>query len=170
MVMFSRLAIRANASGTMENSCHPGAPGSHHGQEIVPTSWWATSGVSHFVAANSCSACRSWARAVAAGAGVSVYRGALAVGITFSTLRKTSGRRCRWGCFSSLPTSCCRVHFLSAGCQLGAGHGEACVTHFLRIVRGILLKGMHRGMRADLWRSPYSRGDLTIGIKRYRQS
>jgi ABC-2 type transport system permease protein len=58
--------------------------------------------------------------------------------------RKTSSRPCRWRFSSSCRRFCSRVScFRSAACRSGRSGSAAVLpnTHFLRIVRGILLKG-----------------------------
>ena len=68
----------------------------------------------------------------------------LALGLTFSTVAATSCRRCRWRSSRCCRRSCCRAScFRSAGMPIWAQWaGEVFpLTHCLRIVRGVLLKG-----------------------------
>jgi ABC-2 type transport system permease protein len=98
----------------------------------------------------------------------------LAMGITFSTGR-TGSRPCRWRTFSSLPSIMLSgFMFPFRGMPRWAQDlGEILpLTHFLRITRGILLKG--NGLREvwlQLWPiALFAAIALTIGVKRYRRT
>ena len=95
---------------------------------------------------------------VAARAALLFIAANLAMGITFSTSPKTSARRCKWR-FSSFSPRILLSGFMfpfPRHAALGASLGEILpLTHFLRIVRGILLKG--NGLRDVLPESGRSR-------------
>ena len=99
----------------------------------------------------------------------------LAVGFTFSTLAQSQMQAMQMGVFFFLPS------MLLSGFMFpfrGMPHwaqivGEAFpLTHFLRIVRGILLKGNSViDVSLQLWQiALFALIVLTIGIKRYRQT
>jgi ABC-2 type transport system permease protein len=101
--------------------------------------------------------------------------GNLAMGITFSTIAKTQLQAMQMTFFFFLPS------ILLSGFMFpfrGMPHwaqaiGEVLpLTHFLRIVRGILLKGNGvADILPDLWPIMlFAAVMLTIGIKRYRQT
>jgi ABC-2 type transport system permease protein len=101
--------------------------------------------------------------------------GNLAMGITFSTIAKTQLQAMQMTFFVFLPS------ILLSGFMFpfrGMPHWAQAVgeilplTHFLRIVRGILLKGNSvEEILPDLWPiALFAAVMLTIGIKRYRQT
>ncbi|HEX7655350.1 MAG TPA: ABC transporter permease [Verrucomicrobiae bacterium] len=99
----------------------------------------------------------------------------LAVGITFSTLAQNQRQAMQMGMFFFLPNILLSGYmFPFRGMPPWAQHIGECLplTHFLRIVRGILLKG--NGLTEcmpDLWPIVlFLVIMLTIGIKRYRQT
>ena len=99
----------------------------------------------------------------------------LAVGITFSTIAKNQLQAVQMAFFFFLPSLLLSGYmFPFRGMPPWAQHIGECLplTHFLRIVRGILLKGNGTAECApDLWPiALFVAVMLTIGIKRYRQT
>ena len=99
----------------------------------------------------------------------------LAVGITFSTLAQNQRQAMQMGMFFFLPNILLSGYMFPFRGMPGWAQdiGECLpLTHFLRIVRGILLKG--NGIvecAPDLWPiALFLVVMLTIGIKRYRQT
>jgi ABC-2 type transport system permease protein len=99
----------------------------------------------------------------------------LAVGITFSTIARNQRQAMQMGMFFFLPNILLSGYmFPFRGMPNWAQDIGECLplTHFLRIVRGILLKG--NGLieiTPDLWPiALFLVVMLTIGIKRYRQT
>jgi ABC-2 type transport system permease protein len=97
------------------------------------------------------------------------------MGITFSTIAKNQLQAMQMAFFVFLPS------ILLSGFMFpfrGMPRWAQCVgelfplTHFLRIVRGILLKGNGLGeILGELWPiALFGSVMLTIGIKRYRQT
>ena len=99
----------------------------------------------------------------------------LAVGITFSTVAKNQLQAMQMTFFFFLPSLLLSGYmFPFRGMPVWAQDiGEVLpLTHFLRVVRGILLKGngLHELM-PDLWpMALFLAVMLTVGIKRYRQT
>ncbi|MDR3456758.1 MAG: ABC transporter permease [Verrucomicrobiae bacterium] len=99
----------------------------------------------------------------------------LAVGITFSTLAQNQRQAMQMGMFFFLPNILLSGYMFPFRGMPGWAQdiGECLpLTHFLRIVRGILLKGNGLTECApDLWPiALFLVVMLTIGIKRYRQT
>jgi ABC-2 type transport system permease protein len=99
----------------------------------------------------------------------------LAVGITFSTIAKNQLQAMQMSFFFFLPSLLLSGYmFPFRGMPVWAQNLGECLplTHFLRIVRGILLKGNGIAECApDLWPiALFVTVVLTIGIKRYRQT
>ena len=99
----------------------------------------------------------------------------LAVGITFSTIAKNQLQAVQMAFFFFLPSLLLSGYmFPFRGMPGWAQNLGECLplTHYLRIVRGILLKGNGLGETApDLWPiALFVAVMLTIGIKRYRQT
>lgn len=99
----------------------------------------------------------------------------LAIGITFSTLARNQLQAVQMAFFFFLPNILLSgFMFPFRGMPEWAQHlGEVLpLTHFLRIVRGILLKGNGPGEIApDLWPiALFMVVMLTVGIQRYRQT
>jgi ABC-2 type transport system permease protein len=99
----------------------------------------------------------------------------LAVGITFSTIARNQRQAMQMGMFFFLPNILLSGYmFPFRGMPNWAQDIGECLplTHFLRIVRGILLKGNGIAEIApDLWPiALFLVVMLTIGIKRYRQT
>jgi len=99
----------------------------------------------------------------------------LAVGITFSTIAKNQLQAVQMAFFFFLPSLLLSGYmFPFRGMPRWAqALGEALpLTHFLRIVRGILLKGNGLAECApDVWPiALFVVGMLALGIKRYRQT
>jgi ABC-2 type transport system permease protein len=99
----------------------------------------------------------------------------LAVGITFSTVAKNQLQAMQMAMFFFLPSLLLSGYmFPFRGMPPWAQHVGECLplTHFLRIVRGILLKGNGLAECApDLWPiALFLLVMLTLGIKRYRQT
>ena len=99
----------------------------------------------------------------------------LAVGITFSTVAKNQLQAVQMAFFFFLPSLLLSGYmFPFRGMPPWAQHIGECLplTHFLRVVRGILLKG--NGLAEtlpDLWPiALFLTVMLTIGVKRYRQT
>ena len=99
----------------------------------------------------------------------------LAVGITFSTVAKNQLQAVQMAFFFFLPSLLLSGYmFPFRGMPPWAQHLGECLplTHFLRVVRGILLKG--NGLAEtlpDLWPiALFLTVMLTIGVKRYRQT
>ena len=99
----------------------------------------------------------------------------LAVGITFSTIARNQRQAMQMGMFFFLPNILLSGYMFPFRGMPGWAQdiGECLpLTHFLRIVRGILLKG--NGLleiAPDLWPiALFLVVMLTIGIKRYRQT
>jgi ABC-2 type transport system permease protein len=99
----------------------------------------------------------------------------LAMGITFSTIAKNQLQAMQMAMFFFLPSMLLSGYmFPFRGMPPWAQHIGEClpITHFLRIVRGILLKG--NGLAEcvpDLWPiALFLVVMLTLGIKRYRQT
>jgi ABC-2 type transport system permease protein len=99
----------------------------------------------------------------------------LAVGITFSTVAQNQRQAMQMGMFFFLPSILLSgFMFPFRGMPLWAqwlGEGFP-LTHYLRIVRGILLKG---NAAADVWShvwplALFTAVALAIGVKRYRQT
>ncbi|MEY4917653.1 MAG: hypothetical protein RL616_1566, partial [Verrucomicrobiota bacterium] len=98
-----------------------------------------------------------------------------AMGITFSTIAKNQLQAMQMAMFFFLPSMLLSGYmFPFRGMPPWAQHIGEClpITHFLRIVRGILLKG--NGLAEcvpDLWPiALFLVVMLTLGIKRYRQT
>ncbi len=99
----------------------------------------------------------------------------LAMGITFSTIAKNQLQAMQMAMFFFLPSMLLSGYmFPFRGMPPWAQHIGEClpITHFLRIVRGILLKGNGITECApDLWPiALFLVVMLTLGIKRYRQT
>jgi len=99
----------------------------------------------------------------------------LAVGITFSTIAKNQLQAIQMAFFFFLPSLLLSGYmFPFRGMPVWAQDIGECLplTHFLRVVRGILLKGNGLAECApDLWPiALFVAVALTIGIKRYRQT
>ena len=99
----------------------------------------------------------------------------LAVGITFSTIARNQRQAMQMGMFFFLPNILLSGYMFPFRGMPGWAQaiGECLpLTHFLRIVRGILLKGNGLAEIApDLWPiALFLFVMLTIGIKRYRQT
>jgi len=99
----------------------------------------------------------------------------LAVGITFSTVAKNQLQAMQMAMFFFLPSLLLSGYmFPFRGMPQWAQHVGECLplTHFLRVVRGILLKGNGFAECApDLWPiALFLVVMLTLGIKRYRQT
>ncbi len=99
----------------------------------------------------------------------------LAVGITFSTLAKNQLQAVQGSFFFFLPSLLLSgFMFPFRGMPIWAQHvGEILpLTHFLRIIRGVLLKGnTFTDIRPQLWPILlFSVVALIIGVKRYRQT
>jgi ABC-2 type transport system permease protein len=99
----------------------------------------------------------------------------LAVGITFSTIARNQRQAMQMGMFFFLPNILLSGYMFPFRGMPGWAQdiGEVLpLTHFLRIVRGILLKGNGVAEIApDLWPiALFLVVMLTIGIKRYRQT
>jgi ABC-2 type transport system permease protein len=99
----------------------------------------------------------------------------LAMGITFSTIAKNQLQAMQMTFFVFLPSILLSgFMFPFRGMPLWAQYlGELLpLTHFLRIVRGILLKGNGIGdILPELWPiALFAAAMLTLGIKRYRQT
>jgi ABC-2 type transport system permease protein len=99
----------------------------------------------------------------------------LAVGITFSTIARNQRQAMQMGMFFFLPNILLSGYMFPFRGMPGWAQdiGECLpLTHFLRIVRGILLKGNGIAEIApDLWPiALFLVVMLTIGIKRYRQT
>ncbi|MEI9962802.1 MAG: ABC transporter permease [Limisphaerales bacterium] len=99
----------------------------------------------------------------------------LAVGITFSTIAKNQLQAVQMAFFFFLPSLLLSGYmFPFRGMpQWAQGIGECLpLTHFLRIVRGVLLKGNGIGeVLPDLWPiALFFFLMLAVGIKRYRQT
>jgi len=99
----------------------------------------------------------------------------LAVGITFSTIARNQRQAMQMGMFFFLPNILLSGYmFPFRGMPNWAQDIGECLplTHFLRIVRGILLKGNGIAeITPDLWPiALFLVVMLTIGIKRYRQT
>ena len=99
----------------------------------------------------------------------------LAVGITFSTIAKNQLQAVQMAFFFFLPSLLLSGYmFPFRGMPDWAQNIGECLplTHFLRVVRGILLKGNGMAECApDLWPiALFLLVMLTIGIKRYRQT
>ncbi len=99
----------------------------------------------------------------------------LAVGITFSTIAKNQLQAVQMAFFFFLPSLLLSGYMFPFRGMPGWAQdiGECLpLTHFLRIVRGILLKGNGLAETApDLWPiALFVLVMLTIGIKRYRQT
>lgn len=99
----------------------------------------------------------------------------LAVGIMFSTVAKNQLQAVQMAFFFFLPSLLLSGYmFPFRGMPLWAQHiGEVLpLTHFLRVVRGILLKGNGLSEIArDLWPiALFALGMVALGIKRYRQT
>ncbi len=99
----------------------------------------------------------------------------LAVGVTFSTIAQNQREAVQMGMFFFLPNILLSgFMFPFAGMPLWARWiGEVFpLTHYLRIVRGILLKGNGpREIAGELWPiALFAVVVLTIGVKRYRQT
>lgn len=99
----------------------------------------------------------------------------LAVGITFSTIAKNQLQAVQMAFFFFLPSLLLSGYmFPFRGMPVWAQHIGECLplTHYLRVVRGIMLKGNSISEIApDLWPiALFLIVMLTIGIKRYRQT
>jgi ABC-2 type transport system permease protein len=99
----------------------------------------------------------------------------LAVGITFSTIARNQRQAMQMGMFFFLPNILLSGYMFPFRGMPGWAQdiGECLpLTHFLRVVRGILLKGNGIAEIApDLWPiALFLVVMLTIGIKRYRQT
>ena len=99
----------------------------------------------------------------------------LAVGITFSTIAKNQLQAVQMAFFFFLPSLLLSGYmFPFRGMPVWAQNVGECLplTHFLRVVRGILLKGNgFTECAPDLWPiALFLVVMLTIGIKRYRQT
>jgi len=99
----------------------------------------------------------------------------LAVGITFSTLAKNQLQAVQMAFFFFLPSILLSgFMFPFRGMPAWAQWIGSCLpnTHFLRIVRGILLKGNDFGdLTSSLWPLVVFMGVvMAIGVKRYRQT
>jgi ABC-2 type transport system permease protein len=99
----------------------------------------------------------------------------LAVGITFSTVAKNQLQAVQMAFFFFLPSLLLSGYmFPFRGMPPWAQHLGECLplTHFLRVVRGILLKGYGLAETLpDLWPiALFLTVMLTIGVKRYRQT
>lgn len=99
----------------------------------------------------------------------------LAVGITFSTVAKNQLQAVQMAFFFFLPSLLLSGYmFPFRGMPVWAQHIGECLplTHYLRVVRGIMLKGNGISEIApDLWPiALFLVVMLTIGIKRYRQT
>ena len=99
----------------------------------------------------------------------------LAVGITFSTIAKNQLQAMQMAFFFFLPSLLLSGYmFPFRGMPQWAQHIGECLplTHFLRVVRGILLKGNGMAEIApDLWPiALFLLVMLAIGVKRYRQT
>jgi ABC-2 type transport system permease protein len=99
----------------------------------------------------------------------------LAVGITFSTIAQNQRQAMQMGMFFFLPSILLSgFMFPFRGMPVWAQWLGECfpLTHYLRIVRGILLKG---NAAADVWAhvwplAVFTTVALAIGVKRYRQT
>ena len=99
----------------------------------------------------------------------------LAMGITFSTVAENQLQAVQMAFFFFLPSLLLSgFMFPFRGMPVWAQHiGEVFpLTHFLRIVRGILLKGNDfNDIAVDLWQIVlFAVVALVIGVKRYRQT
>jgi len=99
----------------------------------------------------------------------------LAVGITFSTIARNQRQAMQMGMFFFLPNILLSGYMFPFRGMPGWAQdiGEVLpLTHFLRVVRGILLKGNGLAeITPDLWPiALFLVVMLTIGIKRYRQT
>lgn len=99
----------------------------------------------------------------------------LAIGITFSTIARNQLQAMQMGFFFFLPSILLSgFMFPFRGMPVWAQHlGEILpLTHFLRIVRGILLKGNGPAEIApEIWpMALFACGVLAIGLKRFRQT
>src|SRR5262249_46636569 len=105
-----------------------------------------------------------------------VFIGAnLSMGITFSTIAKNQLQAMQMTFFVFLPSILLSgFMFPFRGMPVWAQYlGEVFpLTHFLRVVRGILLKGNGlRPVSLELWPiALFAAVMLTIGVKRYRQT
>ena len=99
----------------------------------------------------------------------------LAIGITFSTIARNQLQAMQMGFFFFLPSILLSgFMFPFRGMPVWAQHlGEILpLTHFLRIVRGILLKGNGPAEIApEIWpMALFALGGLAVGLKRFRQT
>ena len=99
----------------------------------------------------------------------------LAIGITFSTIARNQLQAMQMGFFFFLPSILLSgFMFPFRGMPVWAQHlGEILpLTHFLRIVRGILLKGNGLAEIApEIWpMALFALGVLAVGLKRFRQT
>jgi ABC-2 type transport system permease protein len=99
----------------------------------------------------------------------------LAVGITFSTIARNQRQAMQMGMFFFLPNILLSGYMFPFRGMPGWAQdiGEILpLTHFLRVVRGILLKGNgFAEIAPDLWPiALFLVVMLAIGIKRYRQT
>ena len=99
----------------------------------------------------------------------------LAVGITFSTIAKNQLQAVQMAFFFFLPSLLLSGYmFPFRGMPVWAQYVGECLplTHFLRVVRGILLKGNGLAECApDLWPiALFLTVMILVGIKRYRQT
>ena len=99
----------------------------------------------------------------------------LAIGITFSTIARNQLQAMQMGFFFFLPSILLSgFMFPFRGMPVWAQHlGEILpLTHFLRIVRGILLKGNGLAEIApEIWpMALFALGGLAVGLKRFRQT
>ena len=99
----------------------------------------------------------------------------LAIGITFSTIARNQLQAMQMGFFFFLPSILLSgFMFPFRGMPVWAQHlGEFLpLTHFLRIVRGILLKGNGLAEIApEIWpMALFALGGLAVGLKRFRQT
>jgi ABC-2 type transport system permease protein len=121
-----------------------------------------------------CSRCR-WRQLALLLAMIGVFIVAnLAVGFTFSTLARNQLQAMQMTFFFFLPSCCCRASCSrSAACRSGrSGSGSILpLTHFLRIVRGIMLKGSDAGSAGGLWPMlAFTVLAAAVALLRYRQT
>ena len=99
----------------------------------------------------------------------------LAMGITFSSIAKNQLQASQMAIFFFLPSILISgFMFPFRGMPIWAQYIGKClpITHFLRIVRGVLLKGngLHE-ILPELWPiALFVTIAMTIGVKRYRQT
>jgi ABC-2 type transport system permease protein len=176
MVMMTGLAMtREQERGTMENLlAMPSAPLEVMLGKIAPYIF-----VGYVQVRSSswrricCSRADHRLGAAAAGRSVFFIAANLAVGFTFSTSRRARCRRCSSPSSTSCPRCCSRLHVpvpRHAGWAQWIGEVLP-LTHFLRIIRGIMLKGnLAFEVWPNLWRCRFNAGAMALAMLRYRRT